>query len=199
MMTTEEGKFAIELNNLTFSFGREPILEDITLNLNHGSFTLLVGQNGAGKSTLLRLIAGRRMVKSGLLVLGGNPFTETVQGLAYLGTEWASNPVVKRDVQVEQLIQTLGGRGIYKKKCDELIQCLNVDTNWSMHEISDGQRRRVQCVLGLMTDWKVLLLDEVTVDLDVHVRARLLRFLKNECVSCRALLGSIEDSAWLCL
>lgn len=49
-----------------------------------------------------------------------------------------------------------------------------------MHEISDGQRRRVQIVLGLLEPWNLLLLDEVTVDLDVIGRSNLLKFLKDE-------------------
>jgi CCR4-NOT complex subunit CAF16 len=50
-----------------------------------------------------------------------------------------------------------------------------------MHEVSDGERRRVQIVSGLMAPWEMLLLDEVTVDLDVLVRQRLLNFLVEEC------------------
>lgn len=49
-----------------------------------------------------------------------------------------------------------------------------------MHAISDGERRRVQLVMGLMAEWDILLLDEVTVDLDVLVRDDLLSFLKEE-------------------
>lgn len=57
----------------------------------------------------------------------------------------------------------------------------DVDLNWHMHAVSDGERRRVQIVSGLMAPWEVLLLDEVTVDLDVLVRSRLLNFLVEEC------------------
>ena len=46
--------------------------------------------------------------------------------------------------------------------------------------MSDGQKRRVQLVMGLLKPWRVLLLDEVTVDLDVIARSRLLEFLKQE-------------------
>jgi CCR4-NOT complex subunit CAF16 len=49
-----------------------------------------------------------------------------------------------------------------------------------MHQISDGERRRVQLCMGLMGNWDVLLLDEVTVDLDALVRAELLAFLVKE-------------------
>ncbi|RKO87339.1 hypothetical protein BDK51DRAFT_25522, partial [Blyttiomyces helicus] len=55
-----------------------------------------------------------------------------------------------------------------------------VNPDWHMHQVSDGQRRRVQIVLGLLEPWDLLLLDEVTVDLDVLVRADLLRFLTEE-------------------
>ncbi|MQL94213.1 hypothetical protein Taro_026868 [Colocasia esculenta] len=50
-----------------------------------------------------------------------------------------------------------------------------------MHKVSDGQRRRVQICMGLLRPFKVLLLDEITVDLDVLARANLLNFLKKEC------------------
>jgi CCR4-NOT complex subunit CAF16 len=49
-----------------------------------------------------------------------------------------------------------------------------------MHQVSDGQRRRVQIFIGLLRPFKILLLDEVTVSLDVVVRQDLLRFLKQE-------------------
>ena len=49
-----------------------------------------------------------------------------------------------------------------------------------MHQISDGQRRRVQIFLGLIRPFKILLMDEVTVSLDVVVRQDLLRWLRKE-------------------
>lgn len=53
-------------------------------------------------------------------------------------------------------------------------------TSRRMHQISDGERRRVQLCMGLMGEWDVLLLDEVTVDLDVLVRSDLIEFLVGE-------------------
>ncbi|KAM3229303.1 hypothetical protein ACQJBY_060280 [Aegilops geniculata] len=58
---------------------------------------------------------------------------------------------------------------------------LDVDLTWRMHKASDGQRRRVQICMGLLKPFKVLLLDEITVDLDVLARANLLTYLKKEC------------------
>ncbi|KAJ1556995.1 CCR4-NOT regulatory complex component, partial [Cladochytrium tenue] len=173
---------AVDLAGFSFGFGGAAgdVLIDIDLSVPRGARALLVGANGAGKSTLLRVLAGRSMAKTGTVrVLGKHPFFESPEGVTYLGTEWAMNPVVRRDVPVSRLLKTLGAER-YPDRCAQLLDIMDVDVDWHMHEVSDGQRRRVQIVLGLMQPWDLLLLDEVTVDLDVIVRADLLRFLRDE-------------------
>lgn len=61
------------------------------------------------------------------------------------------------------------------------MEVLDINPDWRMHTVSDGQRRRVQICLGLLKPFDVLLLDEITVDLDVLGRADLMQFLKGEC------------------
>jgi len=130
---------------------------------------------------LLQVLAGKRMVKGGgqAKVLGNEVFFKTPPGVTYLGTEWANNPVVRSDLAVSHFIDSVGGWR-HKDRRDRLLDILDVDLAWHMHAISDGERRRVQIVAGLMAPWDLLLLDEVTVDLDVLVRTRLLSFLKEE-------------------
>lgn len=86
---------------------------------------------------------------------------------------------MRSDIVVSHFLDSVGGYR-HRARRDRLLQILDVDLDWHMHEISDGERRRVQLCMGLMTEWDVLLLDEVTVDLDVLVRADLIDFLKNE-------------------
>jgi CCR4-NOT complex subunit CAF16 len=74
-----------------------------------------------------------------------------------------------------------GVEGVDPDRRDKLIDLLDIDLQWRMHKVSDGQRRRVQICLGLLHPYKVLLLDEVTVDLDVVTRMDLLEFFKEEC------------------
>jgi CCR4-NOT complex subunit CAF16 len=112
-------------------------------------------------------------------VLGKDVFREFPDGITFLGTEWAMNPVVRSDITVSAFLDSVGGYR-HKERRDELLDILDVDLDWRMHQISDGERRRVQLCFGLMVPWKVLLLDEVTVDLDVLVRDDLLTFLKND-------------------
>ncbi|KAJ3206045.1 CCR4-NOT regulatory complex component, partial [Entophlyctis luteolus] len=173
---------AVHLNNFSFSFGgagAPPIIDSVSLSIPRGARTLLIGANGAGKSTLLRILAGKTLAKDHVRVLGKHPFYESSEGITYLGTEWAHNPIVRRDVPVSRLLKTLGAER-NRERCSRLLDIMDVNVDWHMHEVSDGQRRRVQIVLGLMEPWDILLLDEVTVDLDVLVRRDLIDFLKEE-------------------
>ncbi|KAG8824105.1 CCR4-NOT regulatory complex component [Serendipita sp. 399] len=172
---------AIAVDGLSFTHQNgTKALVDVTLNVHAGSRVLIIGPNGAGKSTLLQICAGKRMVPaSSVSLLSQDVFRKTPEGITFLGTEWAMNPHVRGDILVSAFLDSVGGYR-HKSRRDTLLEILDVDLKWRMHQISDGERRRVQLVMGLMVPWQVLLLDEVTVDLDVLVRHDLMTFLKRE-------------------
>ena len=112
-------------------------------------------------------------------IAGIDPFTSGLEGVTYLGLEWVLNPIVRTDIDVPTLLSSVGG-DYYSERRDELVQILDIDTAWRMHAVSDGERRRVQLAMGLLRPWRVLLLDEITVDLDLLSRSNFLGFLKRE-------------------
>jgi CCR4-NOT complex subunit CAF16 len=171
----------IEVKDLTYVFPDQTVgIHPTSFLLPSQSRTVLIGANGAGKSTLLKVLAGKTLAKAGsVLINEKDPFREGVPGITYLGTEWATNPIVRHDISVVLLLSSIGG-DLYSERRDELVNILDIDLTWHMHAVSDGERRRVQLAMGLLKPWNILLLDEVTVDLDVLVRARLLNFLKYE-------------------
>jgi len=71
------------------------------------------------------------------------------------------NPVVRGDISVSAFLDSVGGYR-HKERRDLLLDILDIDLDWRMHQISDGERRRVQLCFGLMVPWDVLLLDEVS-------------------------------------
>ncbi len=89
------------------------------------------------------------------------------------------NPIVRTDIDVPTLLASVGG-DYYKGRRDELVRILDIDLGWRMHAVSDGERRRVQLAMGLLRPWRILLLDEITVDLDLLSRSNFLQFLKRE-------------------
>lgn len=172
---------SILTKSLTFKFPDLTTgLEDISLDLPPRSRTLLIGANGAGKTTILRLLSGKRMAPSGTVSIGGiDPFSQGLESVTYLGLEWVLNPIVRSDIDVPTLLSSVGGDA-YPERRDELVSILDVDRAWRLHAVSDGERRRVQLCMGLLRPWKVLLLDEITVDLDLLTRHNFLQFLKRE-------------------
>ena len=68
------------------------------------------------------------------------------------------------------LLASVGG-DYYTERRDELVDILDIDMSWHMHAVSDGERRRVQLAMGLLRPWNLLLLDEITVDLDLLAEA----------------------------
>ena len=86
---------------------------------------------------------------------------------------------MRTDIDVPTLLASVGGN-YYSTRRDELVQILDIDLAWRMHAVSDGERRRVQLAMGLLRPWTVLLLDEITVDLDLLSRSEFLGWLKRE-------------------
>ncbi|KAG9204350.1 CCR4-NOT regulatory complex component [Epicoccum nigrum] len=172
---------SIDVKQLSYAFpDGSSGLKDVFLDLPPGSRTLLIGANGAGKTTLLRLLSGKRMAPANTVSIAGvDPFKHGLEGVTYLGLEWVLNPIVRTDIDVVTLLNSVGGE-YYAERRDELVSVLDIDLTWRMHAVSDGERRRVQLAMGLLRPWTILLLDEITVDLDLLSRSNFLAFLKKE-------------------
>ncbi|KAK9817277.1 hypothetical protein WJX72_012172 [[Myrmecia] bisecta] len=191
---------AVEVSNLGFSYpgidgrpipGFPPVVEGASFKLLPGQRCLLIGPNGAGKTTVLKILGGKHMVPKGSVrVLGQSPFHDTqLTGsgdLSYIGGNWERDIAfagysvpLQGDFSAASMIN--GIPDIDSKRRQRLIEVLDIDPDWRMHTVSDGQRRRVQICMGLLKPFKVLLLDEITVDLDVLGRADLMAFLRQEC------------------
>ncbi|KAI9189810.1 CCR4-NOT regulatory complex component [Blastocladiella emersonii ATCC 22665] len=170
---------AIHTNSLTFSYGGPNILRGLKLTVPKGARCLL-GTVPAGGGGRLSRRFDLRLVRDEVLVNGQHAYFNTPDGITYLGPEWVQNPVTKRDVKVSTLLESHSAAD-YPERLAALMHLLEIDPTWRTHEISDGQRRRVQLLLGLIRPFDVALLDEVTVDLDVLARRNLLDFLRREC------------------
>ncbi|KAI5862883.1 P-loop containing nucleoside triphosphate hydrolase protein [Durotheca rogersii] len=181
MASAQQQPPEIAVNDLTYSFpDNRTGVRGVSLRVPPRSRTLLIGANGAGKTTLLRLLAGKRLAPAGSISVSGvDPFKDGLEGVTYLGLEWVLNPIVRTDIGVGELLRSVGGDAFPARR-DELVAVLDVDVAWRMHAVSDGERRRVQLAMGLVRPWSVLLLDEITVDLDVLSRAEFLAWLKRE-------------------
>ena len=170
--TAPPSEWGVCVNNLDWSYpgidgspivGSEPLIKGMDLKLKPGSCCLLLGANGAGKTTLLKILGGKHMVpKDKVLIHGREAFYDTgltTSGqLSYIGGNW------QRDVAFAGYGVTLAGDFPAKKMLDSIpnvdperkkriIEVLDINPEWRMHQVSDGQRRRVQLAYGLMVPY----------------------------------------------
>eukprot|EP00208_Stichococcus_sp_RCC1054_P008448 CAMPEP_0206149896 /NCGR_PEP_ID=MMETSP1473-20131121/38019_1 /ASSEMBLY_ACC=CAM_ASM_001109 /TAXON_ID=1461547 /ORGANISM="Stichococcus sp, Strain RCC1054" /LENGTH=347 /DNA_ID=CAMNT_0053547379 /DNA_START=134 /DNA_END=1179 /DNA_ORIENTATION=+ len=183
---------AVVVRSLSFSYpDSPPVVDGFSLSLPRGSRCLLCGANGAGKTSVLEVLAGRHLVgRDTVRILGRPAFYDlmlvTSGQLGYLGNQWRRNVAcagsdlaLQGDLGAGEMI--MGVDGVDPARRDLLIDLLDVDLSWRLNKVSDGQRRRVQICLGLLKPYEVLLLDEITVDIDVVGRLDLLEFFRREC------------------
>jgi len=170
---------AIEVRDLHFAYRGHPreVLSGVDLRIEPGRRVLVIGANGAGKTTLLRIIGGKHMVAADCVrVLGVSAFHDPTLSsrCELLGGRFP----FEVDLRVAEILARQIDVDLERRA--RLIDVLGVDLDWHMHAVSDGQRRRVQLLLGLARPRELLLLDEITTDLDLLARQDLLAFLREE-------------------
>ena len=168
--------------SFTFAGSKAPAVLIQDLRLLSGSCYVLCGANGSGKSTFLQILAGKLMTKNdSVTVLGQQAFNCTSPYVCYVGEAWSADAVAFGGVRVSEILP-LTASGVVPPRVASLVSLLAVDIDAVVHKLSKGQLRRVQlvCSLGARDDFLIYLLDEVTNDLDLVVRERLMQWLRAE-------------------
>ena len=177
----------VDIRNLSFRFNGVDILSNVNLCVNPNERIMVYGANGAGKTTLLRILGGLHIVNKyeHFQVLGSCTPNDQCRGLAYLGDRWersvpfAGTSPYSGDIRVGDMMRRW--QNDYRERRDKLVEILGIDLDWRMHQVSDGQRKKVQIMLGLLQPFKLLIIDEFLSSLDIIVRDRFYRYVDEEC------------------
>ncbi|HTX84894.1 MAG TPA: ABC-F family ATP-binding cassette domain-containing protein [Streptosporangiaceae bacterium] len=171
------GKTVLELEDVSVTAGRRPLLSHVTWQLGPGDRVGVVGANGTGKTTLLRLLSGVLPVPSaGPVASTGHVVTGSTVQLGYLTQE---PPPVDPDLRVLEAANEVRGSVVIGKRelsAGQLLERLGLrgERQWTrVGELSGGERRRLQLLVMLLTEPNVLLLDEPTNDLDIETLTEL--------------------------
>jgi NitT/TauT family transport system ATP-binding protein len=166
---------AVVLTDVVKRYGRGPgavtALDGVSLRVEPGSFTCLLGASGCGKSTLLSLVAGLDELTAGSIVR--SPSGDTDRPVAMMFQESALFPWLTVAGNVELALRVRGvGRAERRATAAELLDTVRLGgfANKRPHELSGGMRQRVALARALAQDATVLLMDEPFGALDAMTR-----------------------------
>jgi sulfate/thiosulfate transport system ATP-binding protein len=175
---------SIEVRNVSKRFGSFQALEDVSLDVESGALTALLGPSGSGKSTLLRIIAGLEFPDSGEIRLAGEdatPLTTQQRGVGFVFQHYAAfKHMSVRDNVAFGLKIRKRPKDEVRSRVDELLDLVQLQGFGDRFpaQLSGGQRQRMALARALAPEPKVLLLDEPFGALDARVRAELRVWLR---------------------
>jgi len=176
---------SIEVRNVSKRFGSFQALDDVSLDVDSGSLTALLGPSGSGKSTLLRIIAGLEQPDHGEIRLAGEDATVLApqqRGVGFVFQHYAAfKHMTLRDNVAFGLKIRKQPKATIAAHVDELLQLVQLQGFGHRYpaQLSGGQRQRMALARALAPEPKVLLLDEPFGALDARVRAELRLWLRN--------------------
>ncbi|TWF46436.1 ABC transporter ATP-binding protein [Neorhizobium alkalisoli] len=166
----------LSLENVTKRYGQTLALKPTSLHVAPGEMLALLGPSGCGKTTTLRIIAGFSMPNTGSVLIGGVDVTELPpnrRGLGMVFQNYSLFPHMTVGQNVAYGLKTRGMPAAERTKkvraMLDLVRLSNFEDR-SIHQMSGGQQQRVALARSLVTDPKVLLLDEPLGALDRNLR-----------------------------
>jgi zinc/manganese transport system ATP-binding protein len=180
---------------LSLAYGNRVVLDDVSLTLEAGTLTALVGANGAGKSTLLHLLQGRLPPSAGTVACDGMPIQSCRDRVVLMPQrgriDW-SFPITVRE------FVALGAMGNHSFGCCDqaaAVQRVGLETLASrrLDALSGGQQQRALLARTLVQPSRVLLLDEPCAAIDPPSREQLLALMRQLADAGQTLLVSNHD------
>ncbi|HLP68997.1 MAG TPA: ABC transporter ATP-binding protein [Rhizobium sp.] len=168
-----QAKSMVSIDSVTMSFGAYVAVQDVNLSVADGEFLAIVGPTGCGKSTILNAIAGLLKPSSGTVSIDGQPVRGVQNDIGYLFQQDALLPwkTALENVELGPMFKGVGTAERREQSMKWLAKVgLKGFEHRYPHQLSGGQRKRVQMAQALITGPKVILMDEPFSALDIHTR-----------------------------
>ena len=171
----------ISLHNISKSFGKKQVIEELSLEMEDGKFTTLLGSSGCGKTTLLRMIAGLETPDSGEILFDDTPVFSKEKGinvppekrnLSFVFQDFALWPHMTVFENVAFGLRARKDKDNLKERVQEALDAVKLGDlkDRYPHELSGGQQQRVSFARAIIVKPKCILFDEPLSALDAQLR-----------------------------
>jgi ABC-2 type transport system ATP-binding protein len=174
----------ITIENLTQSFGKKLVLDDVNLRIEKNEICALVGRNGAGKSTLINSILGLLPFKQGTIVINGIDLKSNDKGwkknIAYLPEKFMLYPSLTGMENMIFFAEATSGL-TDETRIQNVLTSVSLwnDRNTAIKKYSKGMLQRLGLAITLYQDSNMLILDEPTSGIDPMGRKEILDILRS--------------------
>ena len=200
----------LSLQNISFSYGRVPVLKDISYEFEKGKMYCIIGKSGAGKTTLLSLLSGLAAPTSGDILYEGKSIAKIDKYTfrsKYIGVVFQSFNLITKYTALENVVLSMDVAGYKSKNKTEraldLLDSVGLDedeANRRVLKLSGGQQQRVAIARAISYDPDIILADEPTGNLDRETQREIMeifRELANQ-GKCVILVSHSPEVAELC-
>lgn len=183
----KSGQNLIKIENLTFAYEKENILQNLSLEIDKGEIISILGPNGAGKSTLAKLLCGFLRPDEGRIFIGGKDskdlsIKEIADSIGFILQN--PNAMISKAMIYDEVAFGLRVRGLseeeIKEKVNKTLEICGLYSfrKWPISALSYGQKRRVTIASILVLDPEVIILDEPTAGQDLNHYTKMMEFIR---------------------
>lgn len=183
-------KNIISIENVSFAYNKENVLQDIILSIDEGDFVGIIGCNGSGKSTLMKLLIGQLNPSKGKIKLFSEDLDKSnnLNKIGYVPqislSSGANFPATVEEIVMANLYSKVGfmkfPKKEHKQKVKEALKIVNMQdySKRLIGNLSGGQQQRVMIAKALVSDPKIIILDEPTTGIDAASEEQLYTLLE---------------------
>ena len=200
----------LSLQNVSFSYGKTPVLKDISYEFEKGRMYCIIGKSGAGKTTLLSLLSGLASPTKGKILFDGKSIADLDQYTyrsRHIGVVFQSFNLITKYTALENVILSMDISGCKigdrRARALALLDSVGLDedeANRRVLKLSGGQQQRVAIARALSYDPAVILADEPTGNLDGDTQREIMEIFRAlaEQGKCVILVSHSPEVAELC-
>lgn len=198
----------LQINHLSKTFDSLKAVDDISFEIKEGEIFGLLGPNGAGKTTTISMIASLLKPDSGKIIIDSLDLDKDLRKIKkVMGVVPQDMAFYEELTAKENLIFWGKLQGLRKKTLEERIKYYLEKTglagreNESLKKYSGGMKRRINLIIGLIHQPKLLLLDEPTIGIDVQTRLNIYQIIKEASSSGTTILyttHNLQEAEELC-